>query len=189
MPRIYGYVRPTAPAAGDDAQTRNLADAGAEMIFTEKVTPQARRGMRERRRLFDQIRPGDTLILQSLDRLGTTLEDMLHSLAMLVDRGVSLQLLEPVFEATAHRDLLNILTAAHSALRSETVKLNLAAARARGGKKAGSPPTLTPEQWPEIEARIKATSVETVARERNVSRQTLWTYRRRMAKQGDAAPR
>lgn len=192
MARKYGYVRPTALPADAQAQAENLAAAGAETIFIEKSTPQARRGMRERRRLFDQIKPGDTLILQSLDRLGTTLEDILHGLALLAERGVRFEILEPSFETApnlAHLDLLRLLTGAHTALRSETIKLNLAAARAKGGRKAGSPHTLAPEQWPEIQARINATSLTAVAAELKVSRQTLWTYRRRMAGEHDVAKR
>jgi DNA invertase Pin-like site-specific DNA recombinase len=190
MPRIYGYVRPAASAAATDTQTQQLIAAGAETIFVEKNTPQARRALRERRRLIDRIEPGDTLVLQSLDRLGTSLEDMLHCFAMLVDRGVGIKVLDAGFESVpdqAHRDLLKLLTGAHSALRSEAIKINVAVARAKGGKKAGSPPTLAPEQWPDIEIRIKTASLETVAGELNVSRQTLWTYRRRMAKQADTA--
>lgn len=190
MPRIYGYARPKASAA--DAQAQQLAAAGAETIFVEKTAPQARRALRERRRLFDRIEPGDTLILPSLDRLGTSLEDLLQCFALLLDRGVRIKLLDTGFETSpdrAHRDLLKLLTEAHSALRSDAVKIHLAAARAQGGKKAGRPPTLTPEQWPDIEARIKTTSIETVAGELNVSRQTLWTYRRRMEQQAsETAP-
>jgi DNA invertase Pin-like site-specific DNA recombinase len=186
MPRIYGYARPAVSAGAADPQEQELAAAGAEAIFVEKNTSRGHRGMRERRRLLDRIGPGDTLILKSLDRLGTGLEDLLHCLAMLVDCGVGIKVLDPRFETgpdQAHLDLLKILIGAQSALRSDAIKANVAQARAKGGAKPGSPSILAPEQWPDIEARIKATSIERVAKELRVSRQTLWTYRRRMAEQ------
>lgn len=190
MPRVFGYARPTATSGGADTQTQQLAAAGAETIFVEKHPPQARKGLRERGRLFNQIGSGDILLLQTLDRLGTTLEDMLQSLAMLVDRGVAIKVLDDGFETApdqTHLDLLRLLTAAHSALRSETIKIGVAVARANGGAKSGTPAVLSPDQWEDIETRIRATSVETVAKEFDISRQTLWAYRRRMAEQARPA--
>jgi DNA invertase Pin-like site-specific DNA recombinase len=184
MARIYGYARPTASLPDPSAHARQLADAGAEHIFVEKTGSQVRRGMRERQRLFKQIGAGDRLILLSLDRLGTNLEDVLRCLDMLVARGLDLNILDAGFatrNAPGSADLLKMLIATLSALHSETVKLNLASARARGGKAAGKTLSLDLEQWPAVKARIADATLETVAQELGVSRQTLWTYRRRMA--------
>lgn len=183
MARVYGYGRPTASLPDSSVQARHLADVGAEEIFVEKTGSQARRGMRERQRLFKQIAPGDKLILLSLDRLGTNLEDVVRCLDMLVARGVVVDVLNVGFStrnAAGSADLLKMLIGTLSALHSETVKLNLASARARGGKAAGKPVSLDPEQWPAVKERIADATLETVAQELGVSRQTLWTYRRRM---------
>jgi DNA invertase Pin-like site-specific DNA recombinase len=165
---------------------RLVAEAGADHIFVEQDNGQARRGMRARRRLLEQIAAGDTLILPSLDKLGTSFEDVLRCLDILVARGVNVKVLDANFEtdaATTSADLLKLLVEALSALHSETIKLNLLAARAKGGRAAGKPASLTPDQWPSIKAQIEGAPLEKVAGELGVSRQTLWTYRRRMTKQ------
>ncbi|WP_454887797.1 recombinase family protein [Sphingomonas oryzagri] len=190
MARIYGYARPTASIPDPHIHARQLAAAGAETIFLEKNNTQARRALRERRRLLDQITSGDALILPSLDQLGTNFDDVLRCLEMLVDRDVDIKVLDVGFETAgasnrAYRALLKLLAGVRSALHSETIKHNLAVARAKGGQKAGLPAILSDDQWPDIKARIEDTSLKEVAQELNVSRQTLWNYRRRMAKRED----
>lgn len=186
MARVFGYARPTTTEPDPKRLADGLLREGAEILFVESQPVQARRGLRARRRLLDQLAPGDRLILPGLDQLGTTFEDLIQTLEMVIQRGVRLQVLDAQFETggkadKAYRDLLSLLLGARSALRSETIKVNLAAARAKGGKPAGKEPTLKPEQWPEIKARIDATSsLEVVAQEYGVHRQTLWKYRRRM---------
>lgn len=190
MARVYGYARPTASLPDPETHAQELAVAGAGTIFVEKNNAQARRAMRERRRLLDQIAPGDTLILLSLDRLGTSFDDVLRCFELLVERGVDIKVLDVGFETAgafnhAYRDLLKLLVGARSALHSDTIKLNLAIAKAKGGKKAGKPAALTADQWPGIKTRIENASLEEVAKELRVSRQTLWNYRRRMAMEED----
>jgi DNA invertase Pin-like site-specific DNA recombinase len=188
MARVFGYSRPTVSLPDPEIHARELAEAGAETVLVEKDGAQARRGMRQRRRLIDEIGEGDTLILLSLDRLGTNLEDVLRCLDLLVNRGVNLKIVDPGFETIASRreaytELLALLAGARSALHSDAIKLGRAA-----GKTGGTPSTLTPEQWPDIRERIRAAPLETVASELGVSRQTLWTYRRRMAAQDRVQP-
>jgi DNA invertase Pin-like site-specific DNA recombinase len=192
MSQIYGYARPTVSLPEPHAHGDQLAEAGADRIFVERNGAQARRAMRERRRLLDYITPGDTLILLSLEHLGTSFDDMLRCFEILVERGVNVKVLDAGFETAgpdvaAHQALLKLLGGARSALRSEAIKLSLAEARAKGGKPAGKAAILTPEQWPDIKARIDGVPLETVAEELGVSRQTLWTYRRRMTELSKAA--
>lgn len=191
MVRVYGYARPTASRPDPAALLQELEAAGAEEIFVEKHGATARRGLRERRRLLDRLSTGDTLIVSGLHLLGTTFEDVLNCLEILVDRGVAVRILDAQFATggqadRAYSDLLKVLSGARSTLRSEAIKANLAAARERGGKAAGKEPTLKPEQWPEIKARISEATLEAVAQELGVHRQTLWTYRRRMKQQEEA---
>lgn len=185
MARVFGYARPSASGSDTATLTRELLDAGAEKIFIERTTARAPRSMRERRNLLRQIKADDTLVLVSLDRLGTTFDDMLRCFATLVDRGVNVSIIDGGLEThgpclEAYQSLLAVLKNASSALHSETIKLRLAAARARGGAPAGMKPTLTEDMWPDIRSSIETKPIETVASDLGVSRQTLWTYRRRM---------
>jgi DNA invertase Pin-like site-specific DNA recombinase len=188
MARVFGYSRPTASLPDPESHERELAKAGAETILVERNGAQARRAMRQRRRLIDEISEGDTLILLSLDRLGTSFEDVLRCFELLVNRGVNLRIVEPGFKTAtprleAYRELLALLGGARSALHSDAIKL----ARAEGGKSGGTLSTLTPEQWPAIKERLRTEQREAVAIDLGVSRQTLWTYRRKMVAQEDSA--
>jgi DNA invertase Pin-like site-specific DNA recombinase len=188
MVRVYGYARVTASRPDPAGLAAELEAAGATEIFVDKISG---RGLRQRRRLLDTLGINDTLVLPGLHFLGTTFDDVLSCLALLVDRGIAVRILDVGFETggkadRAYRDLLQLLSGARSTLRSETIKANLAAAREKGGKAAGKEAMLKPEQWPRIRARIQETTLEIVAQELGVHRQTLWTYRRRM-KERDAA--
>lgn len=185
MARVFGYARPSPSQSDTAILTRELADAGAEEIFVETTSARAPRSMRERRNLLRRIKADDTLVVVSLDRLGTTFDDVLRCFTILVDRGVNVSIINAGVEThgpclQAYQALLGVLKYANSALHSETIKLRLAAARARGGAPAGMKPTLTDEMWPNIKRTIESTPLEVVASDLGVSRQTLWTYRRRM---------
>ncbi len=188
MARVFGYSRPAVSLPDPEIHGRQLADSGAETILVESDAAQARRGLRQRRRLIDEIREGDTLILLSLDRLGTNFDDVLRCFELLVNRGVHFRILEPGFETApprveTYRELLSLLSGARSSLHSEAIKL----ARAQSSKTGGTPSTLTPEQWPAIKERLLTEPREAVANDLGVSRQTLWTYSRKMVAQENSA--
>jgi DNA invertase Pin-like site-specific DNA recombinase len=186
MARVFGYVRPSASRPDPDSEAARLRAAGAVTVLVEGNSAQARRTLRERRRLLGQIAPGDTLILEGLDRLGTSFDDMLRCFELLVDRGVDVRVLDAGFESgtkdqEAYRTILSLLSGARSSLHSEAIKQNLAVARAKGGKAPGKALTLDPEHWPEIKRKLETGTREAVAAELGVHRQTLWAFRRRMA--------
>ena len=185
MPTTFGYSRPSASRPDPAEHLRQLTDAGATRCYVDKMTARAPRAMPQRRKMLTAIKAGDALILTTLDRLGTQFDDMVRCFALLVERGVQVRILEPEFTIDAScqqagRDLLALLRVASTALHSDTIKRNLAAARAAGGKPAGKQPILADDMWPDIQARIQEKTIETVAGELGVSRQTLWTFRRRM---------
>jgi DNA invertase Pin-like site-specific DNA recombinase len=192
MAGFFGYARPTTSLPDPRSHVQQLTDAGAKTIFVEKNSVQARRALRERQRLLEQIAPGDTLILTSLAHLGTSAEDLMRCLDILVGRGIRIKIIDADFviggkHAQAYRDLLQLLAAARSTLLGETIRQSLASSRAKGGKASGKPFTLKPEQWPDIKTRIDDATLEQVAVELGVSRQTLWSYRRRMSAQTAAS--
>lgn len=188
MGRTFGYSRPTVGSPDPQDHDRELAQAGASEIYVERHAAGTGRPMLARQRLLRTIAAGDTLILAQLDRLGSNLDDVLSCLDLLIERGVHLRVLNPAFETRsadieAQRALLRLLAATRSAFRSSLVKAKRAAAREKGGKPGGPPPTLTEDQWPTIRRRLDSELIGAVATDLGVSRQTLWTYRRRMAEQ------
>jgi DNA invertase Pin-like site-specific DNA recombinase len=69
--------------------------AGCEIVRQEKVLGRSREGRTELQTVLDFIRPGDTLVVVKLDRLGRSSRDVLNLVHELDQRGASLRILEP----------------------------------------------------------------------------------------------
>ena len=93
------------------------------------------------------LRPGDTLIIWKIDRLGRSLRDLVNIVAVLQDRGVGVKSLTNgiVDTTTAHGKLVfgmvALMAEYEAALIKERTLAGLAAARARAG---GRKPKMTP---------------------------------------------
>jgi DNA invertase Pin-like site-specific DNA recombinase len=90
-----GYAR--VSSLGQDTATpeAKLKAAGCTLIRTEKVSGGSREGRSELASILDFIRPGDTLTVVKLDRLGRNTRDVLNLVHELEQRGASLRVLEP----------------------------------------------------------------------------------------------
>jgi len=82
-----GYARVSTLEQDDALQHDALTAAGCERIFTDKAS-----GKLEHRpaldALLDQVRPGDTVVVWRLDRLGRSLRHLLETVADLERRGI-----------------------------------------------------------------------------------------------------
>lgn len=98
---------------------------------------------------LDDLRPGDTLIIWRIDRLGRNLRDLVDIVAALESRGVGVKSLTNgiVDTTTAHGKLVfgmfALLAEYEAALIKERTVAGLAAARARG-RTGGRKPKMTP---------------------------------------------
>jgi DNA invertase Pin-like site-specific DNA recombinase len=92
----YAHVSST----GQDTATQKgkLKAAGCTLIRTETVSGGSRDGRSELASILDFIRPGDTLIVVKLDRLGRNTRDVLNLVHELEQKGASLRVLEPAIE-------------------------------------------------------------------------------------------
>jgi len=98
---------------------------------------------------LDDLRPGDTLIIWKIDRLGRSLRDLVDIVAVLEARGVGVKSLTNgiVDTTTAHGKLVfgmfALMAEYEAALIKERTLAGLAAARARG-RTGGRKPKMTP---------------------------------------------
>src|SRR5918992_1591812 len=136
MGHLLGYARVSTTDQHPAFQVDALTAAGCYRVFTETASG-ARTDRPVLAQVLDQLRPGDTLIVWKLDRLGRSLRHLVDVVTGLADRGVgfrSLQeaidppppggnLVSPVFAALADFE---------RALSREPPPAGLAAARARG---------------------------------------------------------
>jgi DNA invertase Pin-like site-specific DNA recombinase len=142
---IYGYARVSTKDQNLNLQVDALKNAGCGRLFQEKVSGRATRP--ELSKLLDQIRPQDTLIVFSVDRLGRTTRELIYLLNDFKEKGIVFKSLsEGVFDTSSPMGeaIFQIIAVLKSmevnVLRERTMK-GLEAARARGvsgGRPAGS---------------------------------------------------
>lgn len=90
---LIGYARTSTieQEAGLEAQERDLRAAGADKVFSERVSSVAKRDRLEQ--ALDFVRDGDVLVVTKLDRLARSTADLLAMVARLQSKGVALRVL------------------------------------------------------------------------------------------------
>ena len=87
MITIFGYWRCSTDAQDQERQIRALKDAGCEKIVGDKITGTSNYGDRDSlSKLLEDIKEGDLLILDELNRLGRTMVTMLVEVNRLLDK-------------------------------------------------------------------------------------------------------
>ncbi|ECG4142220.1 recombinase family protein, partial [Salmonella enterica subsp. enterica serovar Typhimurium] len=177
-----GYARVSTDDQNLHLQRDALAAAGCEIIYEDKAS-----GKNAARPELDNclkaLRPGDTLVVWRLDRLGRSLADLVSVVTHLVDerRIGFLSLQEQIETNSASGKLVFHVFAALAEfernLISERTKAGLEAARARG-RLGGRKPKLQKKDIREIRALLKDGSipVSDVARRYGVSRTTIYNH-------------
>ena len=143
---LLGYARVSTNDQDAALQTRALSEAGCFRIFTD-VMPGAAAHRPELDKLKDQLRPGDTLVVWRLDRLGRSLRHLIDSMNELGKQGVGFRSLTENIDTTSAGGRLifhvfGALAEFERELIQERAQAGLAAARARG-RHGGRPPLLT----------------------------------------------
>ena len=146
----YGYARVSsrgqaAYGNGLDAQRDALADAGAERIYEDVWTGTTM----ERPRwdeLMDAMQAGDTLVVTKLDRIARTAIGGIEAVRALVDRGVSVRILNMglVEDTPVGRLMLTVMFGMAEFERdviAERMAEGKAVARQREGYREGRRPT------------------------------------------------
>ncbi len=130
--------------------------------------------------LLEQLRPGDTVVVWRLDRLGRSLRHLIEIVADLERRGVAfLSLTEQIDTFTPGGKLVFHLFGALAEFERDLIRertmAGLAAARARG-RTGGRPTVWTPEKRAAAKAMHEAGEhdVATIARALGVSRASVY---------------
>lgn len=175
---IIGYARVSTDDQNLDAQTDALQAAGAERIFSDKISGSMRKRP-ELDKLLDQLRPGDVIVVAKYDRLARSLRDLLDLVESIKDRGAGFRSLAEDIDTTtpAGRLVFHVFASIAQFEReriSERTREGLQAAKARG-RVGGRPPALTTAQ--KAEARRmrddEHRSISEIARLFKVSERTV----------------
>ena len=173
----FGYAR-VSTVDQDEALQRD-ALAGCDRLFVDKASG----ALASRPALDDmlsQLRPGDTVVVWRLDRLGRSLKNLIEIFADLDARGVAVRSLTeqldtstPGGRLTFH--LFGSLAEFERDLIRERTTAGLEAARARG-RVGGRPTVMTEEKLAAAQAmrRSGEHDVATIARVLGVSRASVY---------------
>jgi DNA invertase Pin-like site-specific DNA recombinase len=99
MGHLLGYARVSTGDQHPQLQVDALERAGCYRVFTETASG-ARADRATLEQLLDQLRPGDTLVVWKLDRLGRSLRHLVDTVTGLADRGVGFRSLQEAIDTT-----------------------------------------------------------------------------------------
>lgn len=176
-----GYARISTLEQNTDLQCDALEQAGCDKIITDKIsgTVAVRPGLDKIKEL---LRPGDTLVVWRLDRLGRSLKDLINWADYLNSNQIILQSLQEAIDTSTSTGkltfhLFGALAEFERNLIQERTQAGLAAARARG-RKGGRPKTLNADKQ-NLAVRLyneKKTPVGKICEMMGISKPTLYAY-------------
>lgn len=107
--RIYGYVRVSSQEQNEDRQLIAMEESGVERanIFIDKQSGKDF-DRPNYKRLIKRLRPGDTLFIKSIDRLGRNYEEIQNQWRIITkDKGVDMVVIDmPLLDTRINKNLL-----------------------------------------------------------------------------------
>jgi len=177
--RRIGYARVSTTEQTIDLQQDALNHHHCQFIYTETASGKNADRL-VLKKCLKSLRPGDTLVVWRLDRLGRSVHDLVNIMRNLDKRQINFESLTEKIETGSNTGKLIFHMFAALAefernLIRERTNAGLAAAKARG-RIGGRRPTLTEEQVQEVlHLRHNAkVSVIKIATDYDVSRMTIY---------------
>ena len=133
---IYGYARVSTSDQNLDRQKDALEKYGIDLLFCEKVSG-TKKSRPELDKMLSEIQDGDTVVIESLSRLGRSVKNLAELMELFNNKNVRLISLKETIDTTSStgRLLFTILSSLAQFERDvlvERTKEGLSAARARG---------------------------------------------------------
>jgi DNA invertase Pin-like site-specific DNA recombinase len=181
---LIGYARVSPDDQTLTLQKDALHQAGCSKVFTDTIgtATTERKGLAH---ALSKLRPGDTLVIWKLDRLGTSIKALVRIMTRLEEQGIGFKSLTDNIDTTTRggKQFFQIIGAFRTLMREKT-KPGLRLARAKG-RKGGRPKILTPEEIQTVQ-KLYATPdipVPEICRQMKISRMTLYRYVKQPDKQ------
>lgn len=141
---IFGYARVSTEQQNLDRQIDALKKYDVDVIYNEKMTG-TKRDRPELTKLLDRMTEGDTVVIESLSRLGRSTKDLIELTELFQSKGVHLvSLKESIDTSTSTGKLLFTLMSAIAQFERDVIadrtREGLRSAKARG-RNGGRPKT------------------------------------------------
>lgn len=181
-----GYARVSTRDQELALQLDALKKAGCKTLFQEKASG-AKADRPELRKMIDQLREDDVVVIWKLDRLGRSLRDLVNLVTEIQSKGAGIKSLTDQIDTTTPQGKLTFHLFAALAeferdIISERTKAGLASARARGrtgGRKKGlSKEAKDKAMLAETLYKQEEMSIIEICNHLNISRSTLYKYLR-----------
>ncbi|MGY1712796.1 recombinase family protein [Geodermatophilus sp. SYSU D00758] len=178
---LIGYARVSTHDQTLALQQDALSAAGCEKLFTDTASGALhdRPGLTK---ALSHLRPGDTLVVWRLDRLGRSLRHLIETVTQLADQGIGFRSLQEQVDTTTSGGKLifhvfGALAEFERDLVRERTHAGLAAARARG-RLGGRPPRLNPRKVEQLRtlAADRRNTVAEICQTLGISRATFYRY-------------
>lgn len=133
---VFGYARVSTEQQNLNRQIDALKKYGCDLIFNEKMTG-TKKERPELSKMIDRMTEGDTVVIESLSRLGRSTKDLIELTELLQSKGVHLiSLKEAIDTSTSTGKLLFTLMSAIAQFERDVIadrtREGLRSARARG---------------------------------------------------------
>ncbi|MFZ0549136.1 MAG: recombinase family protein [Candidatus Promineifilaceae bacterium] len=181
-----GYARVSTKDQDLSLQLDALKDAGCKKIYREQITGSTRERP-ELKKMLEQLRDGDVIVVWKLDRLARSLKDLVGLVNEMQGAGAELSSLnDQIDTATPHGKFTFHIFAALAEFERDIIRertmAGLAAARARG-RKGGRPKGLSKkaQHTAIIAERLYEEgelSIKEICEQLSISKMTLYNYLR-----------
>jgi DNA invertase Pin-like site-specific DNA recombinase len=178
---LIGYARVSTDDQHLTLQHDALQKAGCDKVFSDQLSGASteRPGLTS---LFESLRPGDTLVIWRLDRLGRSLKHLIQLVEQLDQRKVGLKSLQENIDTTTSGGrlvfhLFGALAEFERTLIRERTQAGVNAARARG--RQGGRPKLLETNKRDLAIRLhreRQHSIAEICTMMGISKSTLYNY-------------
>lgn len=139
---VFGYARVSTEQQSLDRQLDMLEKYGVDKIYNEKMTG-TKRDRPELEKLMERLTEGDTIVVESLSRLGISTKDLIWLMETFNTKGVNLVSLKESIDTTSSTGkllftLMSALAQFERDVIADRTREGLASARARG-RRGGRP--------------------------------------------------